>query len=92
MRGRPPAGARGFTGGPGGTALEMRPRQSAGRVRKGGREDTTISDKVCVVTGVGKGNGRSIAGRFAREGYRVVMLARTRQALDRSEAVEMAQA
>jgi NAD(P)-dependent dehydrogenase (short-subunit alcohol dehydrogenase family) len=51
-----------------------------------------MSNKLCVVTGVGKGNGRSIAGRFAREGYRVAMLARTRQALDRSEAVEMAQA
>jgi NAD(P)-dependent dehydrogenase (short-subunit alcohol dehydrogenase family) len=45
-----------------------------------------MSNKVCVVTGVGEGNGRSIAGRFAREGYRVAMLARTREALDRFEA------
>lgn len=42
--------------------------------------------KVCMVTGVGEGNGRSVARRFAKEGYRVAMLARTREALDAFEA------
>ena len=32
--------------------------------------------KLCVITGVGAGNGASFSRRFAREGYRVVMLAR----------------
>lgn len=33
-------------------------------------------DKICLVTGVGDGTGSSIVRRFAREGYRLVMLAR----------------
>ena len=45
-----------------------------------------MTSKVCMVTGVGEGNGRSVARRFAREGYRVAMLARTRDALDAFEA------
>jgi len=45
-----------------------------------------MTSKVCMVTGVGEGNGRSIARRFAREGYRVAMLARTRETLDEIEA------
>jgi len=45
-----------------------------------------MTSKVCIVTGVGEGNGRSIAKRFASEGYRVAMLARTREMLDRFEA------
>ena len=32
--------------------------------------------KLCVITGVGAGNGASFSRRFTREGYRVVMLAR----------------
>ena len=32
--------------------------------------------KLCVITGVGAGNGASFSRRFIREGYRVVMLAR----------------
>lgn len=32
--------------------------------------------KLCVITGVGTGNGASFSRRFTREGYRVVMLAR----------------
>ena len=35
------------------------------------------SDRICVVTGVGPGNGASISRKFAGEGYRVVMLARS---------------
>jgi NAD(P)-dependent dehydrogenase (short-subunit alcohol dehydrogenase family) len=37
---------------------------------------------VCVVTGVGEGNGRAISERFAQSGYQVAMLARTRERLD----------
>jgi len=44
-----------------------------------------MKNKVCMVTGVGEGNGRSITNRFAREGYRVAMLARTRERLDQLE-------
>lgn len=44
-----------------------------------------MNDKVCVVTGVGGGNGRSISKRFAQEGYRVAMLARTKDRLNTYE-------
>lgn len=37
---------------------------------------------VCVVTGVGPGNGISVVKRFARQGYQVAMLARNRERLD----------
>jgi len=37
--------------------------------------------RVCVVTGVGPGNGASFSRRFAAAGYRVAMLARSREAL-----------
>lgn len=33
--------------------------------------------RVCVVVGVGPGNGAALARRFSREGYRVALLART---------------
>lgn len=36
------------------------------------------SEPVCVVVGAGPGNGAAFARRFAREGYRVALLARTR--------------
>jgi len=36
-----------------------------------------MSEPVCVITGVGPGNGASFARRFAAEGYRVAMLARS---------------
>jgi len=36
---------------------------------------------VCVVVGVGPGNGAAIAGRFAAEGYRVALCARDEQRL-----------
>lgn len=35
-----------------------------------------MSDRVCLVTGVGPGTGAALARRFARGGYRVAMLAR----------------
>lgn len=40
-----------------------------------------MTDKVCLVTGVGDGTGASVARRFARDGYRVAMLARNRDRL-----------
>jgi NAD(P)-dependent dehydrogenase (short-subunit alcohol dehydrogenase family) len=37
---------------------------------------------VCAVVGVGPGNGAALARRFAREGYRVALLARSRETSD----------
>jgi NAD(P)-dependent dehydrogenase (short-subunit alcohol dehydrogenase family) len=36
-----------------------------------------MADKVCVITGVGAGNGAAFTRRFAAAGYRVAMLARS---------------
>ncbi|MGR8948484.1 MAG: SDR family NAD(P)-dependent oxidoreductase [Gammaproteobacteria bacterium] len=44
-----------------------------------------MKNKVCMVTGVGEGNGRSISKRFSKEGYRVAMLARNKERLDQFE-------
>lgn len=35
-----------------------------------------MSKPVCVIVGVGLGNGESFSRKFAAEGYRVAMLAR----------------
>lgn len=43
------------------------------------------NERVCLVTGVGDATGAAIARRFAREGYRVAMLARNRERLARLE-------
>jgi NAD(P)-dependent dehydrogenase (short-subunit alcohol dehydrogenase family) len=43
------------------------------------------SDRICVVTGVGPGNGASISRKFAQEGYRVIMLARS---VERLQGIE----
>lgn len=40
-----------------------------------------MSDRVCLVTGVGPGTGSALARRFAAGGYRVAMLARTESRL-----------
>lgn len=45
-----------------------------------------MANPVCVVTGVGPGNGRAFSQRFAREGYRVAMLARSADALAELES------
>jgi len=42
-------------------------------------------DKICLVTGVGGATGAAISRRFARDGYRVAMLARNRGRLDQLE-------
>ena len=39
-------------------------------------------DKVCAVIGVGEGNGEALVRRFSEEGYRVAMLARSREYLE----------
>jgi NAD(P)-dependent dehydrogenase (short-subunit alcohol dehydrogenase family) len=45
-----------------------------------------MAQPVCAVTGVGPGNGRAFSERFAREGYRVAMLARSADALAELES------
>ena len=40
-----------------------------------------MSEKVCVVAGVGPGTGAALCRRFAAGGYRVAMLARDAQRL-----------
>ena len=42
-------------------------------------------EKVCVVAGVGPGNGAALARRFAAGGYRVAMLARNEERLEALE-------
>ncbi len=34
-----------------------------------------MNDKVCLITGVGDETGASVARRFARDGYRIALLA-----------------
>lgn len=40
-----------------------------------------MSQKLCLVTGVGEGTGAAIARRFASDGFRVVMLTRDKERL-----------
>src|SRR5262249_32905087 len=47
-----------------------------GCARRGGKE-LIMARPVCVVAGVGPGNGAAFARRFASEGYAVALLART---------------
>ncbi len=44
-----------------------------------------MNNRVCIVTGVGEGNGRSISRRFAAAGYRVAMLSRSKGRLEAFE-------
>ena len=41
-----------------------------------------MAKPVCLITGVGPGTGAECARRFARDGYRIAMLARNRERLD----------
>ena len=43
----------------------------------------TDNRPVCMITGLGEGTGGFTARRFAKAGYRVAMLARTKERLDR---------
>lgn len=43
-------------------------------------------NKVCVVIGVGPGNGEALVRRFCQEGYQVAMLARSQEFLERLAA------
>ena len=45
-----------------------------------------MSQRVCVVTGVGPGTGAALVRRFAAEGHRVAMLARDRARLEKLAA------
>jgi len=45
-----------------------------------------MSDKICVVTGVGEATGASIVKRFARDGFSVAMIARNEKRLQRLES------
>jgi NAD(P)-dependent dehydrogenase (short-subunit alcohol dehydrogenase family) len=45
-----------------------------------------MPDKICIVTGVGPGNGLALARRFAAGGYRVAMVARSAEKLRDLEA------
>ena len=45
-----------------------------------------MAEPICLITGVGPGTGAALSRRFARGGYRVVMLARDRERLTRLEA------
>ena len=46
----------------------------------------TAGEGVCLVTGVGPGTGAALVERFAAGGYRVAMLARSRERLEELEA------
>ena len=45
-----------------------------------------MSEKICVVTGIGPGLGSAYARRFADGGYRVALLGRTQATLDKYAA------
>ena len=44
-----------------------------------------MSDKTCLITGVGWGTGNALARRFAQSGYKVAMLARRADRLEKME-------
>ena len=50
-----------------------------------GKEES-MNEKVCLVAGVGPGNGTALSRKFSDLGYRVAMLARTRERLEELEA------
>ena len=44
---------------------------------------------ICMITGLGEGTGGYTAKKFAKEGYRIAMLARSEERLDRFEKEEV---
>ena len=42
-----------------------------------------MTKRVCVVAGIGPGNGAAFARRFGAEGYAIALLARSRRKLER---------
>tara|TARA_B100000575_G_C23115234_1_gene644613 strand:- start:1130 stop:1843 length:714 start_codon:yes stop_codon:yes gene_type:complete len=47
--------------------------------------EITLTDRTCVITGVGWGTGKAIACKFANSGYSVAMLARRSERLEQLE-------
>ena len=45
-----------------------------------------MEEKICLITGVGPGTGTALVRKFAREGYRVAMISRTRERLEALES------
>ncbi len=44
-----------------------------------------MAEKICLITGVGPGTGTQLVHRFAKDGYTVAMLARSKERLDELE-------
>jgi len=55
------------------------------RCRKPGQDNRPLV-RLAVVVGIGPGNGESLTRKFESEGYRVAMLTRSRDTLERYEA------
>ena len=49
------------------------------------KTEITLSDRTCVITGVGWGTGNAIVQKFAASGYKVAMLARREDRLAKLE-------
>ncbi len=45
-----------------------------------------MAERVCAVVGAGPGNGLALAHRFAADGYRVALIGRTTEKLERLAA------
>src|SRR5690606_33188329 len=56
------------------------------RGQLGEREDRSMESKVADVTGASSGIARAIAERFLDDGYRIVVMARTEEALQEMKA------
>ncbi|WP_333794302.1 SDR family NAD(P)-dependent oxidoreductase [Hyphomicrobium sp.] len=56
------------------------------RAQLGEREGQSMESKVAVITGASSGIGRAIAERFLDDGYRIVVMARTEEALQEIKA------
>ena len=45
-----------------------------------------MEEIICLITGVGPGTGTALVRKFAREGYQVAMMSRTRERLEALES------